>query len=50
MTGSNSPHDAAVRLRDAYTSGPIEPLRDVLESTDTDRAYEIQSLNTRALD
>jgi|TARA_B110000438_G_scaffold76209_2_gene76324 2-keto-4-pentenoate hydratase len=47
MTGSYSPHDAAVRLRDAYTSGPIEPLRDVLESTDTDRAYEIQSLNTQ---
>lgn len=46
MTGSNSPHDAAVRLRDAYKSGPIEPLRDVLEPTDTDTAYEIQSLNT----
>jgi 2-keto-4-pentenoate hydratase len=38
--------EAANRLRNAYVSGPIPPLRDVLEPTDAASAYRIQSLNT----
>jgi 2-keto-4-pentenoate hydratase len=38
---------AAQRLRDAYRSGAIAPMRDVLESTDGDGAYAIQEINTR---
>jgi 2-keto-4-pentenoate hydratase len=38
--------EAAERLRAAYASGPIPPLRDVLEPTDQRGAYEVQSLNT----
>ncbi len=43
-----SPYDAAaLRLRQAYSSGAIEPLRDVLEPTDVAGAYAIQQINTR---
>lgn len=37
---------AADRLRAAYRDGPVPPLRDVLEPTDADGAYAIQSINT----
>ena len=37
---------AATRLRDAYTQGPIGPLRDTMESTDIDSAYAVQAINT----
>ena len=46
MPELNTPRDAAERLRDAYTNGPVEPLRDVLAPTDSGSAYEIQSINT----
>jgi 2-keto-4-pentenoate hydratase len=36
----------AKRLRNAYVSGPVPPLRAVLEPTDAASAYRIQSLNT----
>lgn len=38
--------EAAKRLRNAYVSGSVPPLRDVLEPTDAASAYCIQSLNT----
>ncbi len=37
----------AVRLRDAYATGAVPPLRDGLAPTDTDGAYSVQSINTR---
>ncbi|KQT33688.1 2-keto-4-pentenoate hydratase [Sphingomonas sp. Leaf412] len=37
----------ARRLRDAYGSGPVEPLRDGLGPTDAAAAYAIQAANTR---
>lgn len=37
---------AAERLRAAYVSGAVPPLRDVLEPTDADGAYAIQAINT----
>jgi len=36
----------ATRLREAYTGGPIEPLRDVIEISDIESAYQIQAHNT----
>jgi 2-keto-4-pentenoate hydratase len=36
----------AARLRDAYSSGPIPPLRDVLSAGDGTAAYAIQRINT----
>ena len=36
----------AARLREAYTGGPIEPLRDVIEISDIESAYQIQAHNT----
>ncbi|MBI2739962.1 MAG: fumarylacetoacetate hydrolase family protein [Rhodospirillales bacterium] len=36
----------AQRLRNAYKSGPIAPLRDALEPTDIDGAYQVQAINT----
>jgi 2-keto-4-pentenoate hydratase len=36
----------AEQLREAYISGPIPPLRDVLESGDVDGAYAVQDANT----
>lgn len=38
---------AARRLREAYASGPVPPLRDSLDPTDTVGAYAVQTLNTR---
>ena len=38
---------AAQRLRDAYGSGPVPPLRDILEPGDAAGAYLVQQLNTR---
>lgn len=41
-------HEAvAGRLRDAYTNGPIPPLRDWLAPTDAPGAYAVQAVNTR---
>ena len=40
-------NSAARRLRDAYSGGAIAPLRDVLEPTDVDGAYAVQTINTR---
>jgi 2-keto-4-pentenoate hydratase len=37
----------ARRLRDAYNSGPIEPLRGFLDPTDASGAYAVQEINTR---
>lgn len=43
-----TPHDAvARRLRTAYAGAPVQPLRDVLDPTDIDGAYAVQSINTR---
>ena len=39
--------DIAMRLRDAYSGGAIEPLRDALAPTDADGAYAVQTINTR---
>jgi 2-keto-4-pentenoate hydratase len=38
---------AAVRLREAYESGQVPPLRDLIEPNDGDGAYAIQAINTR---
>jgi len=38
---------AALRLREAYASGAVEPLRDILEPGDVAGAYAVQSINTR---
>jgi 2-keto-4-pentenoate hydratase len=38
--------DLARRLRAAYTTGPVAPLRDGLEPLDARGAYEVQSINT----
>ncbi|MGE0742141.1 MAG: 2-keto-4-pentenoate hydratase [Hyphomonadaceae bacterium] len=43
----NGHYDAAAsRLRDAYSGAVLEPLRGVLEPTDIEGAYAIQSINT----
>ena len=39
--------DLALRLRTAYSTGAVPPLRDGLAPTDADGAYTIQNLNTR---
>jgi 2-keto-4-pentenoate hydratase len=39
---------AARRLRDAYRSAPIAPLRDYFSPNDIDAAYAVQSINTAA--
>ena len=39
--------ELARRLRDAYSRGPIAPLRDGLEALDADGAYAVQTINTR---
>jgi 2-keto-4-pentenoate hydratase len=39
--------DLAARLRQAYSSGAIPPLRDGLKPGDIDAAYEVQAHNTR---
>jgi len=38
---------AALRLRQAYQSGAVEPLRDLLGPTDLEGAYAVQQVNTR---
>ena len=38
---------AARRLRDAYSSGAVPPLRDLLEPVDIDGAYAVQAINTQ---
>jgi len=38
---------AARRLRDAYSGVVVAPLRDVLEATDVEGAYAVQTINTR---
>jgi 2-keto-4-pentenoate hydratase len=48
MTSAKTGHDAvAARLRAAYASGAVAPLRDALEPGDIDGAYAVQALNTR---
>ncbi|RYE04379.1 MAG: 2-keto-4-pentenoate hydratase [Sphingomonadales bacterium] len=37
----------ARRLRDAYANGAVPPLRDGLDPVDADRAYAVQTINTR---
>lgn len=37
----------ARRLRDAYANGAVAPLRDGLDPVDADRAYAVQTINTR---
>ncbi|AOH85868.1 2-keto-4-pentenoate hydratase [Sphingomonas panacis] len=37
----------ATRLRHAYTSGAVPPLRDGLDPVDADGAYAVQTINTR---
>jgi 2-keto-4-pentenoate hydratase len=45
---NNANHDeAARRLREAYASGAVAPLRDLLDPTDADGAYAVQTINTR---
>jgi 2-keto-4-pentenoate hydratase len=44
MSALNS--DLAERLRNAYTSGAVPPLRDGLAPTDAAGAYSVQALNT----
>lgn len=39
--------EVARRLRDAYGSGQVPPLRDVLDPTDVAGAYTVQALNTQ---
>ena len=46
MTSANY-DQLAFRLRDAYSQGPIAPLRDYLEPTDAEGAYAVQEINTR---
>ncbi len=41
-------HSTTARLlREAYRTGPISPLRGMLDPTDADGAYAVQSINTR---
>lgn len=45
---TNTTHDSlARRLRDAYSGGAVQPLRDGLEPVDADGAYAVQTINTR---
>lgn len=44
---SDGHRQTAQRLREAYAAGAIAPLREILEPTDGDGAYAIQSINTR---
>jgi 2-keto-4-pentenoate hydratase len=39
--------DIALRLRRAYSEGPVAPLRDALDPSDGKGAYAVQSINTR---
>jgi len=42
-----SHNDLARRLRNAYSSGAVPPLRDGLDPVDIDGAYAVQAINTR---
>ncbi|MBB4799272.1 2-keto-4-pentenoate hydratase [Brevundimonas bullata] len=44
---SDAYETAARRLRDAYSGEGVAPLRDLLEPTDADGAYAVQTINTR---
>ena len=44
---TNIYEETAARLRDAYRSGTIAPLRDVLAPGDSEGAYQVQEINTR---
>ena len=44
---SPSHDDLARRLRDAYASGAVPPLRDGLDPVDVEGAYAVQTINTR---
>lgn len=39
--------DIALKLRRAYSDGPVPPLREALEPTDGKGAYAVQAINTR---
>jgi 2-keto-4-pentenoate hydratase len=39
--------ELARRLRDAYRSAPVPPMRDGLDPVDADGAYAVQTINTR---
>ncbi len=39
--------DLAARLRDAYATGAVAPLRDALDAADAEGAYAVQDLNTK---
>ncbi len=41
-----SHRNAAERLRSAYRNGPVAPLRDLLDPTDSAGAYAVQAINT----
>lgn len=43
---NSSLEQAALSLRDAYSKGAIAPLRNCLEPSDGEAAYEIQAINT----
>ncbi|MBD3732099.1 MAG: fumarylacetoacetate hydrolase family protein [Sphingopyxis sp.] len=40
-------HELAQRLRDAYRSGAVPPMRDGLDPVDAEGAYAVQTINTR---
>ncbi len=42
-----SHEDLAIRLREAYTSGAVPPMRDGLDPVDAVGAYAVQEINTR---
>ncbi len=42
-----SHEELARRLREAYTSGAVAPMRDGLDPVDIDGAYAVQTINTR---
>lgn len=42
-----SHEDLAIRLREAYTSGAVPPMRDGLDPVDAAGAYAVQEINTR---
>jgi 2-keto-4-pentenoate hydratase len=46
LASSTSPAGLAERLRAAYRSGPVAPLRDALEPGDVAGAYAVQEANT----
>jgi 2-keto-4-pentenoate hydratase len=45
--GDRGLDQVAERLRDAYHSGPLPPMRDYLKATDGASAYRVQWINTR---